>query len=198
MLKSKFNLRLHITMVIIRQTCLPKNLNPQGCQGPQEENWLRTVGWPCATLALKHVANRLEDYHICHKILKKHSYTIWYKVYHSTETHTEPSHSILGQQLDIMVWNICFSSCIPLDYYCDWHYLYTVDTGHIWGEPPSLGHVLRWRYHLQLWSYSGENHPHLDLPNQAINWHLWSYSGETLALRNGIPSHHKSQNCQPI
>jgi len=76
MLKSRFNLQLHFTMVILPDFS-SKNLNPQGWKGPQRENLLRTISGDLVegTLALKHVANRLEDYHICHQILKKHCHT---------------------------------------------------------------------------------------------------------------------------
>ena len=38
----------------------------------------------------------------------------------------------------ILLRTNCFSFCFPLDYYCDWHYLYTVITGHIGGAPTQV------------------------------------------------------------
>ena len=38
----------------------------------------------------------------------------------------------------ILLRTNCFSFCFPLDYYCDWHYLYTVITGHIEGTPTQV------------------------------------------------------------
>ena len=193
MLKSKFNLRLHLTMVILPDLS-SKNLNSQGWKGPQRE---RRIGWPCGTLALKHVANRLEDYHICHQ-----------------RVHIKRAHLIQSLSFNRnSYWAVTFYTWTTIGYYGvkyllqflypTWLLLWltlSLYCGHwsYWRKTPSLGHILTWRYHLQLWSYSGENHPHWDLSNQALNWHLWSYSGETLSLGNGISIRQNSQNWEPI